>query len=299
MYRISARLFPDVSPCDEENRKFAEQEITRKTGILKVAEGLRERHAGISEEWKELYTWFLSDEKSRERIEAVLHAAFLQRDSGRLGAGRAEKLYPDRGPCQRDTAGTVRLLRLCTFPSVWTSACKAGRIQFSGSGSGIIAHQSLERFSRKADREGLKWTDMPDEKRKELIEESVEESVIDYGNTVLFSSARNEYMIQRIRRLISRSVWALTRQMEKGDFVPSGYEMKFGSGKIDRIDTCEDEEHVYVKVTDYKTGMKRLRHHRALPWAPDAASCVSERGARRGKREASGKGDRPRGHLLL
>ena len=32
--------------------------------------------------------------------------------------------------------------------------------------------------------------------------------------------------------------------------------MNFGSGKIDRIDTCEDEDMVYVKVTDYKTGMK-------------------------------------------
>ena len=63
-------------------------------------------------------------------------------------------------------------------------------------------------------------------------------------------------MITRIKKLIHRSVWALTEQLKKGDFVPSGYEMKFGSGKIDRIDICEDEEKIYVKVTDYKTGSK-------------------------------------------
>ena len=102
----------------------------------------------------------------------------------------------------------------------------------------------------------MRWEDLPEELRDELNDESVEESVIDYGNTVLFSSARNEYMIARIKRLIRRSVWALTKQLEKGDFVPGGYEMKFGSGKIDRIDICEDDEGVYVKVTDYKTGMK-------------------------------------------
>ena len=44
--------------------------------------------------------------------------------------------------------------------------------------------------------------------------------------------------------------------MEQGDFRPSGYELKFGSGKIDRLDTYENEESIYVKVTDYKTGMK-------------------------------------------
>ena len=39
----------------------------------------------------------------------------------------------------------------------------------------------------------MSWVEMPEEKRNELIDESVEESVIEYGNTVLFSSARNEY----------------------------------------------------------------------------------------------------------
>ena len=90
---------------------------------------------------------------------------------------------------------------------------------------GNIAHQALERFARKAEEEKLDWVTMPEERRTELIDESVESSVLDYGNTVLFSSARNEYMIYRIKRLIRRSVWALTRQMEQGDFKPAGYEL--------------------------------------------------------------------------
>ena len=117
-------------------------------------------------------------------------------------------------------------------------------------------HPLAKAVLKKAEEEKLDWVTMPEERRTELIDESVESSVLDYGNTVLFSSARNEYMIYRIKRLIRRSVWALTRQMEQGDFKPAGYEFKFGSGKIDRIDTCEDENRVYVKVTDYKTGRK-------------------------------------------
>ena len=50
-----------------------------------------------------------------------------------------------------------------------------------------------------------------------MIDECVEKSVLDYGNTVLFSSARNEYMISRIKKLIRRSVWALTKQLAKID----------------------------------------------------------------------------------
>ena len=57
---------------------------------------------------------------------------------------------------------------------------------------GNIAHQALERFAHKIEEEGLDWVTMPEEKREQLIDESVEESILDYGNTVLFSSARNE-----------------------------------------------------------------------------------------------------------
>jgi len=82
-----------------------------------------------------------------------------------------------------------------------------------------------------------------------------------------------------MKRLLRRTVWALTKQLEKGDFVLAGYEISFGNlahlesvnlslseharmrlrGKIDRVDLYEDEEHVYVKVIDYKTGAKAFQ----------------------------------------
>ena len=250
------RLFPGLRTVDEEKRAMAETELTRKTGILKVAEGIRDRRQSSAAYWKELYTWFWRDDKSKETLEEILDAGFLRREYPELGPERAKQLYPDP-----DRVSVTRMEQFAScayahFLSYGLRLSDRAEYSFEAMDLGNIAHQSLERFSRKADREKMRWEDLPEELRNELIDESVEESVIDYGNTVLFSSARNEYMIARIKRLIRRSVWALTKQLEKGDFVPGGYEMKFGSGKIDRIDICEDDEGVYVKVTDYKTGMK-------------------------------------------
>ena len=250
------RLFPGLRTVDEEKRAMAETELTRKTGILKVAEGIRDRRSGVDGDWKELYTWFWRDDKSKETLEEILDAGFLRREYPELGPERAKQLYPDP-----DRVSVTRMEQFAScayahFLSYGLRLSDRAEYSFEAMDLGNIAHQSLERFSRKADREKMRWEDLPEELRNELIDESVEESVIDYGNTVLFSSARNEYMIARIKRLIRRSVWALTKQLEKGDFVPGGYELKFGSGKIDRIDICEDDESVYVKVTDYKTGMK-------------------------------------------
>lgn len=185
-----------------------------------------------------------------------MDAAFYYKQADRLSENTARELF---GDLSRVSVTRLERFASCAYAHFLTYGLRLSereRYQFASMDLGNIAHQSMEKFARKADEKQMDWTEMPEDVRSSLIEESVEESIVDYGNTVLYSTARNEYMITRIKQLIRRSVWALTKQMEKGDFRPSGYELKFGSGKIDRIDTCEDNGTVYVKVTDYKTGMK-------------------------------------------
>lgn len=250
------RMFPDIKVVEEGNRNLAERELTRDGGIKELAAGLRERHQGLSDKWKELYTWYAAKADGNDVMNQLLDAAFYRREADKLSEGTAKELF---GDLSRVSVTRLERFASCAYAHFLTYGLRLSereRYQFESMDLGNIAHQSMERFAKKADEHRMDWTEMPEDVRGNLIEESVEESIIDYGNTVLYSTARNEYMITRIKKLIRRSVWALTKQMEKSDFRPSGYEMKFGSGKIDRIDTCEDDGTIYVKVTDYKTGMK-------------------------------------------
>lgn len=279
------RLYPKLVVQDEEMRRLSEKELTREKGEQYLAAGLRDRRKGLDAEWKELYTWFRradaagcgedqqpdeaaesqgipveqqssSDYPDCRRMSRILDAAFYRKEPDRLTQAAASELY---GDISHTSVTRLERFASCAYAHFLTYGLRLAereRYQFESMDLGNIAHQSMERFARKADERQADWTEMPEELRSELIEESVEESIIDYGNTVLYSTARNEYMITRIKKLIRRSVWALTKQMEQGDFRPSGYELKFGSGKIDRLDTYENDENIYVKVTDYKTGMK-------------------------------------------
>ena len=139
---------------------------------------------------------------------------------------------------------------------------------------GNIFHSSIERFSKKLKAKGLNWRDLEEKERKVLVKESVSEVTTDYGNMVLQSSARNAYFINRLERIMDRTVWALGEQIKKGSFDPINYEVAFSEvddlealtipladgqemklkGRIDRMDLYEDEDHVYVKVIDYKSG---------------------------------------------
>ncbi len=248
------RLFPELQVRDEELRTLSEQELTQGIGAAYLAKGLRSRRQGLSEEWKELYTWYQG--QAPDGMNWLMDAAFYRKEPDRLTKEAAGSLF---GDTSRVSVTRLEQFASCAYAHFLTYGLRLSereQYQFESLDLGNIAHQSMERFARKAEEYRADWTELAEELRGRLVEESVEESIADYGNTVLYSTARNEYMITRIKSLIRRSVWALTKQMAQGDFRPSGYELKFGSGKIDRIDTCEDETHIYVKVTDYKTGLK-------------------------------------------
>lgn len=246
------QLFVKMRVQEEDERKLTERELTKQEGEFFLAQKLRDRVQGLDNEWKEIYTWY----KKEGNPENVLNAAFYKKEKDQLLQADAKALYG-----REDRFSVTRLERFssCAYAHFLTYGLRLSEretYQFEAMDLGNIAHQSLERYAKKLDKQKLEWIEISEDKRQELIDESVEESIVDYGNTVLYSSARNEYTIVRIKKLISRSVWAMTKQMEKGDFRPTAYELKFGSGKIDRLDTCEDEDKVFVKVTDYKTGRK-------------------------------------------
>ena len=248
------KLFPKLVVTEEEALLMTQRELTPGEGLEFVIRGVRDRYLGVDESWKELYTWYRQNEG--QKVDRILDAGFFKKKPDALTGEEAAELYGEK---KQFSVTRMERFSACAYAHFLTYGLHLSdreRYEFEAMDLGNIAHQSMERFARKAQEKRMPWPKLEEVQRDAMIEESVEESIKDYGNTVLYSTARNEYMIVRIKQLIRRSVWALTRQMEKGDFEPSGYEMNFGSGKIDRVDTCEDEDVVYVKVTDYKTGMK-------------------------------------------
>ena len=85
-------------------------------------------------------------------------------------------------------------------------------------------------------------------------------------------------MVYRMNDIFQKTVWALTKQVRKGQFVPTDFEIAFSrvdglealqfelenhnriqlKGRIDRLDICVDEDKLYVKVIDYKSGSTKF-----------------------------------------
>jgi len=134
-----------------------------------------------------------------------------------------------------------------------------------------MVHDCLERFSKKMLDEKWGWSDIPEDMLSSMAEDCVEDTAESMFTDLFKYSARNEYMINRIKRIMKRTVWALYKQMLAGRFEQVYVERNFDyylggespedlkvwvNGKIDRMDLYKTDDKVYVKILDYKTGGK-------------------------------------------
>ena len=249
------RLFSGLEIEDEEKQAFSAQEWTPRLGMQKVIRGFQDGNA-MDQEWQELYSWYKRQPQWQYRVEELMKSGFYTRPADGLTKEVAKQLY---GEHFQDSITRIERFSACAFAHFLTYGLRLRErktYEFQPLDLGNVCHSALEYYSRKLKEEHLSWTEIEEEKRQEYIDDSVEHAISDYGNSVLYSSARNEYMIERMKRLLTRTIWALTKQLEAGDFVPVAYEMRFENGKIDRVDLCKDKDKVYVKVLDYKTGSK-------------------------------------------
>lgn len=249
------KLFPKLKVRDEE-RYLKEQELTENIGFDRmIREFVQKRHE-TDGAWCELYSWYKKNPKWQEKVERFLEAGYYRKPLDALTEEAAKRLYGE----EFETSITrMERFAVCAFSHFLTYGLglrEREEYDFQAADLGNVCHRALERFSYKVERETGDWLKLTEEQRNQYVEESVEEAIADYGNSILYSSSRNAYLIVRMKRMLEKTVWALTKQLAAGDFKPSAYEMRFANGKIDRVDTCEEGDCIYVKVIDYKTGSK-------------------------------------------
>lgn len=227
-----------------------------------------------SGKWRELLAWYSSQEEWKDRLQLFIEGAFQSKHQDEVGRSVARALY---GTTLENSATRLELFAQCAcahFLSYGLELKERPAYEFNAMDMGNVLHGGLEKFAKKIHENGYGWTSLSHEERERLAEECAEEVIAYYGNTVLQSNARNAYMVNRVKRMLKRTVWALSEQIGQGEFSPSRFEVSFAmadslesiniilseeermklKGRIDRVDTCEDEEHVYVKVIDYKSG---------------------------------------------
>jgi ATP-dependent helicase/nuclease subunit B len=270
------RLFPQMSVRKEEDAGSSITQVTsRKNGLLYLTKQLQEIRNGAQDPaWMELYGMYLQDEQYSSRVQELVRAAFIRGLHGQLSYQTSRELY---GEVMTNSVTRLEQFAACAFAHFALYGLRLSPRELYGvkaADLGIIFHRAMELFSRRLQSDGIDWREMKQEEQSALMEECVDAVAAEYGSGILHGSARAEYTICRVKRILCRAVWALHRQLQAGDFRPTGFEVSFADagdleavnvrfgengkirlqGRIDRIDTAEKDDAVYVKIIDYKSG---------------------------------------------
>lgn len=274
------KLFPAMSVEYSQNRSRLEQIEGRQEGARYLAEELREYVEGTlpEEERQDFYLMYRAYEADAAGRDLLTRAAFRRyRESG-LSRIVARALY---GQQLENSVSRLETYAACAcrhFLQYGLSLQEREEFGFEASDMGTVYHAVLENFAGKLAESNLTWWDFTEDFAAKAVKESVEAYAATYGETVLYSSARNEYAITRMSRILTRTVLTLQKHLKQGSFQPDDYELSFRfaedldsihvdlsedekmhlQGRIDRIDVSEDAEHVYVKVIDYKSGNRKF-----------------------------------------
>lgn len=273
---VLIKLFPKIKVIDEDITEFKLENVLYGRYLKNyLVEGLRQyKDIQMTMEWKELFSWYMMEEKTKNQILPLIHAAFYKNEEKGLSKAVSSVLY---GNELSNSVTRLEKYASCAFAhfiSYGLELMERQEYKLEVPDLGNIFHDAIDRFSTKLKTNSLNWHTITDEERDLLVTESVNEAATDYGNYILKSSKRNEYMINRVLRITKRTIWALCEHIKLGEFEPSAYELKFSyldhidaihiplskdekmtlQGRIDRVDVCKEDDEVYVKVIDYKSG---------------------------------------------
>ena len=266
------KLFPQLSVTEVSQLRPSEQILTPESGMEFFLQGLQEKTE--TEFWNALTHWYLKDERFREQVQKLLDAAYDSYSEEPISHAVTKALY---GTTLENSVTRLERFASCAFAHYLQYGLglkERELLQFASVDMGNIYHEVLEHFSKLVEASEYGWFDMPEEVANQFIEEAMEEIVAGYKGAEAFEDSKNRYLLSRMKHTLYCTVWALIHQVKKGRFVPSEFEVSFSGysdfnairfhlseeekmnlrGRIDRVDTYEEDDKVYVRIIDYKSG---------------------------------------------
>ena len=270
LIRTMLRMFPDMQVQEVDELEKVRNISTQNAAKDYFLSGEK------SPEWYALAKCFLEseDEVIRANAKAILEAFYYKYDHDPISHIVAEAIY---GKQIEGSVTRLESFARCAYAHFLSYGLKLREREESGFESvdmGNLYHAAIEHYSKKLAASNYNWMNIPDEMRDTFVAEAMEQAVLAYPNLSIYATAENVHIAERMQHIFKQTVWALTTQVRKGTFVPNEFEIAFSKndkldalsfqledgnriqlkGRIDRLDTCIDDNRLYVKIIDYKSG---------------------------------------------
>lgn len=275
------KLFPKVEVTEIEALPIENLIVTPKSSLTFYLEEIQRRQEGgpllerkKRQLWNALKQWYEKDENYQAFLTHLTEAEKLRYEGNEISRAVSKALY---GNVLENSVTRLERFAACAcahFLNYGLGLSERELSQFAAMDMGVIYHLALEKYAAMLGKSQYDWFTIPKEAEEELIEAALREAVLESGNQALAQTAKNQYFLYRMGKILKTTVHTLTEQVRAGRFEPGDFEMAFAftedleavnfalteeekmhlRGRIDRVDTYESDGKLYVKVIDYKSG---------------------------------------------
>ena len=253
--------------------------------------------------WKETLNWFLK--QSPDGLAPLQEGVAFDNRVDQLERDLVDRIYK-KEEYEMMVLSPSRLERFgrCPFNHFLQYGLRPQErrvFELAGRETGDVYHECLMRLSRELTTRGLEvtdpksgWMTVSREQCQEQVSALMEEIADQYGEQVLRSGGREEYRLDRMKKICGDAAWILIQHVRQGQISDMYLEASFGrsrmshfppieipvkrkddsgalvdetmliEGKIDRVDVLPGNDGTkYVKIIDYKSGNEVFRPEEA------------------------------------
>ncbi len=276
-------LFPSLTIQDDllMTPEQTKKQISRpENTFMKLASEIRKQmdDVQIDEIWMDVYRWFYHHKSWKGQVERMLEGIDYHNQCKSLDPIDSEAIF---GKPLHASVARLEKYRKCPFSHFVQYGLKpADRKQYDIQPVelGNFLHQALDEFADQVKKKNQNWHHLKPEECDKMMDELLDPLLQNFKYGVFTSSNRYAYAGKRMKQVGKTAVKTMVQQIQKGDFAPTHHEATFGrnglwpalqyekkgqaiaslEGRIDRLDTYQQDGNYYYRVIDYKTGTKDL-----------------------------------------
>lgn len=234
----------------------------------------------IDDIWYAVYNYYKSQNEWKLNLENDLNGINYTNNPKDVDKEIIEKLY---GNTLNTSVSRLEKYSSCPFSYYLQYGLKLKEkeeLKIQSFNTGSFMHETIDSFFEYVKEQDINLPHLleDEESIQKIVEKIIDEELELSKNLVFTATAKYKLLVQRLKRIVSKALKFIIEGIVYSEFNIEGTEIEFAknskfkpiilnlddgkkveiTGKIDRIDTAQNEDGKYLRIIDYKSSAKNI-----------------------------------------
>lgn len=275
------KIFPKLEETsDVVNKKY--EIVNSKVTYEELLENIYklQNNEKIEPIWYEVYKYYKEQNEWDMNLRNDLLGLIYTNIPKDISKENVDKLY---GNTLNTSVSRLEKYRSCPFSyylQYGLNLKEKEELKIQSFNTGSFMHETIDTFFQYVKQENIALPQLlvDEELIEKLVAKIIEEELELSKNIVFTATAKYKILVRRLKKIVTKALKFIIEGLVYSEFDISGTEVEFGkkgeykpiilnlengkrieiTGKIDRIDTAQDETGRYLRIIDYKSSAKNI-----------------------------------------